>query len=377
MSRRQRTRLSLFFILLFSVLALIVVGQLAAASGAAKFGDLFPDYTFHSPKASDDRAYLGIGEGETFAIGDIHADLIVVEVLNIYCTSCQMQAPVYNEVVSLLEDDPVTKGRVKWMGVGVGNNEKEVATFKERKHVAFPVLTDVDFKFYDAVGGPGGVRTPLTILVRKDEKRRGIVVDSHVGFRRNKEEIIEGIQAALQYDLAYLKITEGERTILPPTERLTPPLSDDELLRQVRNGMTIGNATVLEVRRITPHGEIVYVGKILIDSGEKQLFAKVVSRPPVCDICHDIHFIYVFDEAGEVKNFIPIHLTKAGNRLWTDEDNEQMKRTLIGRSILQPFRFNREVDAVSRATITSVVIFDAMNRGRSTYADLKEENYID
>jgi hypothetical protein len=102
----------------------------------------------------------------------------------------------------------------------------------------------------------------------------------------------------------------------------------------------------------------------------------VVSRPSICDICHDIHFVYVFDEEGTIRNFVPIHLTKHGNRLWSKEDVEKMKGRLIGRSLLQPFQFNRKVDAVSRATITSVVIFDAMNKGRSTYADLKSGDYV-
>lgn len=54
----------------------------------------------------------------------------------------------------------------------------------------------------------------------------------------------------------------------------------------------------------------------------------------------------------------------------------KMKNRLIGRSLLDPFQFDRDVDAVTKATITSVVIFDGMNRGKSIYADLMRENYI-
>jgi len=234
----------------------------------------------------------------------------------------------------------------------------------------------LNFKFYDVVGGPGGVRTPLTILVRKDEKDRGIVINSHIGFRRDKEEILDGIKAALQYDLAYLKIKEGERTVLPESEKLNPPLSDEDLLQKIREAMAIGGASVTEIRTITIKDEKIYLGRIHTDSEEKQLFATVVSRPPVCDICHDIHFIYIFDEQGMVKNFVPIQLTKWGNRPWNDKDMAKMKNRLIGRSLLDPFQFDRDVDAVTKATITSVVIFDGMNRGKSIYADLMRENYI-
>lgn len=375
MDRAARAGFVLVFVFSSYLLVVADAVRVVGADTTARFGDRFPEYTFKSPAEPKDRTYLGISEGKTFTIEDIQADLIVLEVLNTYCTSCQMQAPIYNEVVVLLENDSTIEGRIKWLGVGVGNNEKEVTAFRAKKKVSFPILTDVNFAFYDAVGGPGGVRTPLTILVRKDEKGKGIVVDSHVGFRRDKEEILEGIKAALQYDLAYLKIKE-ERTVLPDTEKLTPPLSDEELLQKVREGMAINGASIIEVRTITLEDEVTYLGKVRFDSEEQQLFAKVVSRPPVCDICHDIHFIYIFDEEGKIRNFLPIHLTKHGNRLWTEEDIEKMKNRLIGRSLLQPFQFNRDVDTVSRATITSVVIFDAMNKGKSAYAALMREQYV-
>jgi hypothetical protein len=34
------------------------------------------------------------------------------------------------------------------------------------------------------------------------------------------------------------------------------------------------------------------------------------------------------------------------------------------------------VDAISKATITSLVIFDGVNRGKSIYADLMREGYV-
>ncbi len=348
----------------------------ARALGPARLGDLFPEYEFLSPAAPEDREYLGIAETETFTLRDIPADLIIVEVLNTYCTSCQMQAPIYNEVFRMGETAPATRGRIKWMGVAVGNNETEVESFRKEKAIPFPILPDVNFEFYDALGGPGGIRTPLTLLVRKDEKGRGLVVDSHIGFRRDKGEIFEGIEAALSYDLAYLKIKKGERAVLPVTENLTPPLSDEELRRKIREGMEIARAGLMEIRKTLLKGEELYLGKIRIDSQEKQLFAKVVSRPPVCDVCHDIHFIYVFDEEGTVVNFIPIELTKYGNRPWNEKDIEKTKNRLIGRSLLDPFQFDRDVDAVTQATITSVVIFDSMNKGKRIYTDLMREDYV-
>ncbi len=372
---RQR-RFSLLLALLCCSLILVVSASGKKSAKGTKFGDLFPRYTFPPSASSQDLAYLGISEGKSFTLGDIKADLIVLELINIYCTSCQKQAPIYNEVFALVESDPLMKGKVKWMGVGVGNNEREVESFRREKNIPFPIFPDIRFDFYQAIGGPGGIRTPLTLLVRKDEKGRGIIVESHMGFLGGKKEIFEAIKAALQYDLAYLRIEEGKRVVLPATKKLKPPISDEELLKKIKEGMALPEASVEEIRRIAPEEEYLYAGKVKIRGQEKHLFAKAVSWPPLCDICHDIHFIYVFDEEGKIVNFIPVHLPKEYNMVWDQKDVEAMKKRLIGRSLLKPFEFDRDVDAISGATITVVVIFHRLNEGMEIYAALMKQGYV-
>jgi hypothetical protein len=53
-----------------------------------------------------------------------------------------------------------------------------------------------------------------------------------------------------------------------------------------------------------------------------------------------------------------------------------MKKRLVGRSLLKPFEFNRDVDAVSGATITSVVIFHRLNEGKEAYTRLMRQGVI-
>jgi len=153
-------------------------------------------------------------------------------------------------------------------------------------------------------------------------------------------------------------------------------MSDADLLTKIRKGMAIGGASILAIHKIHLKDEVIYVGKAQAHEQEKQLFAKVVGRPPVCDICHDIHFIYIFDEEGKVINLIPLHLPKHANRPWDEDDIEKMKSRIIGRSLLEAFQFDRDVDAVSGATITSVIIFDSLNKGKSIYSDLMREDYV-
>jgi len=373
MPKRSGLVLTLFSLLLSTAGARDLQG---AASEGIGSGRSLPGYEFLSPKAPEDRAYLGILHRKAFTIADIQADLVVLEILNTYCTSCQKQAPFYNTVFHMLEKDPATRGWIKWIGEAVGNNEREVASFRRERAVPFPILADEDFGFYDALTGPSGARTPLTILLRRDEGGRAIIVESHVGFRGDTEEISRSIKAALEHRPASLKIRQGEATVPPLAKRLPPPLSEQELSERIKPGISFDGAYVLEIRRIRLAGGDIYVAKVEKGSHQEELFAVPVSRPPVCDICHGIRFIYIFDKGGTVRNFIPVDLRKYGNRSWDDQDINQMRDRLLGRSLIEPFKFNRGVDAVTRATITSVVIFAAMNKGKALYTDLARKTYI-
>ncbi len=368
-----------FLLILVPLFCSLIPGGFAFGQSTHKVtrsGDLFPPHTFPAPTSWGDLNYFGLSEEKPFTLGDIQADLVVLELINIYCTSCQEQGPIYNEVFDLVKKDPITKDKVKWVGVGVGNNETEVEFFRREKGIPFPVLPDFHFNLYKAIGGPGGVRTPFTLLIRKDKKGRGIVVASHTGFRGNKRELLDEIKAALQYDLAYLNIEKGKRMVLPAAAKLKPPIADEELLKKIKEGMPPPGGVVKEIRRIPPKEQYLYVGKVEVKAEKKHYFAKVASWPPFCDICHDIHFIYVFDEEAKITNLIPVHLPKGYNKVWNERDIEAMKNRLIGRSLLKPFEFNHHVDAVSGATITSMVIFYRLNEGKKAYTRLMKHGYV-
>lgn len=108
----------------------------------------------------------------------------------------------------------------------------------------------------------------------------------------------------------------------------------------------------------------------------RRFFARAISRPPTCDLCHDVHFIYVFDSSGEVLKFEPIQLTKYGNKPWDKSDVAKMRERILGRYIAKPYLFNPEVDAVSSATITSAIIIDAVFRGEKLLEELRDKGLI-
>jgi len=259
---------------------------------------------------------------------------------------------------------------VKIIGIAAGNNPKEVEIYKKEYKVPYPIISDPKFDAHTAVGSP---RTPFAIWVRKDAQGRGIVVSTHLGMMDLKS-LVDETKVVYQYDLALLKPKRGT---IYEGDALMPPLTEEELMAKAREGMESTGGKVLQIQKITlKDGDWIYLGKVDFGTSQKNLFSKLASRRAVCDICHDTFFIYTFDPEGKVIDIVPIQLTKIGNLNWTEEDIKKIKTRTIGRSILSPFTFDPNVDSVSGATITAVLIFDSLDKAKEIFEKLKKEGYV-
>ncbi len=339
------------------------------------FGGDFPEVSLPVPPLAAERAYLGLKEevGD-FAPSRIEGELVLVELLNVYCPHCQMQTAAYNELFRLIESDPATRGRIKLLGIAVGNHAEEVALFRERFQLPYPVVADPDFKIHRKIGGGA---TPYTIYLRQTSPGQpGVVAGTHLGLNTHYQKLFKELKKLVRTDPDSLrqKGREAEKV----RTAITPLFTEEELQYRVRNAFIATGGRIDEFAPVElPSGRRVYSAAMVKGEQRQPLFAEVVSRLSICDVCHDVHFIYVFDPSGNVVGFAPLQLTRWGNVNWTSDDIEKMKQRLIGKNLSQPFRFDPKVDAVTSATISSSIIFDGLRQGEQLLMELRDKGLVD
>ena len=162
--------------LLFRFCALVVcafpTGVPAGDIPAA--GSLLPDIQLQGPASEKERNYLGIGDADTFPLERIQCQLMLIEIVGVYCPQCHRLAPHFNRLFHRIRKDPTLGSRMKMFSVAAGANPTEVAYMKKEFRIPFPVLVDPEFQAHKLLGEP---RTPFTLLVRKDRT----VLSAHTG----------------------------------------------------------------------------------------------------------------------------------------------------------------------------------------------------
>jgi len=153
-------------------------------------GANFPNLTFNNILFKDEQAYLGISQKENFSFKIIRGNLIIIEVFSTYCLSCPKNIPILNKAYSTIENDLKLKGKVKVIGIAVGNNRNEVKNYIKEYKVLYPILTDFNFTAHKALGNP---RVPFTIFVKKDTKGNSTVVGTHQGMFESEDLVMNKI----------------------------------------------------------------------------------------------------------------------------------------------------------------------------------------
>jgi hypothetical protein len=132
------------------------------------------------PSSEADATYLGLEEStDAFRMDQIEAQVLVVEVFDMYCRFCQGMAPKVDEVYELNLRSGLAS-EVKMIGIGRMNTVLEVATFKEKYKVKFPLFPDNDLSITKALQAQDE-GTPHFIVIKMAPGGRMQVVHSYTG----------------------------------------------------------------------------------------------------------------------------------------------------------------------------------------------------
>jgi hypothetical protein len=158
--------LALIFLTLF-------VGTIWAGT-LPKTGSELPPIRLEAPSGKQELRYLGLGPGKSFSLPMVESQLVLIEIIGVYCPECHTQAPFFNQLFYRIQKDGELAKKVKMIAIAVGATPTEVNYLKKEHQIPFPIIKDQHFVIHKQLGEP---RTPFTMLVAKNQK----VLFSHLG----------------------------------------------------------------------------------------------------------------------------------------------------------------------------------------------------
>jgi len=146
----------------------ILVALLSLVTGCATTGadtsSSLPVGTLKAPQSAEHADYLGISPGtETFVLEDINAEVVIVEIFDVYCRVCQKAAPGANALFELIQAGQHAD-RIKMLAVGTGNTQLEIDLFTKKFGTPFPSLPDPGKAFCKELGH---TRTPEFVVMKR------------------------------------------------------------------------------------------------------------------------------------------------------------------------------------------------------------------
>jgi thiol-disulfide isomerase/thioredoxin len=164
--------------LLALIVPLFLIEPVMAENKIPLRGDMLPELVLPVPQDVAQKAYLGLTSNDIFQIPRIKASVLIIQILSMYCPHCQREAPRINTFYHKIENDAALHGKVKIIGIGVGNSAFEIDFFRKKYGVPFPLFPDPDFVFHKKIGE---VRTPYFFGVHLTGPEAGRVFYSQLG----------------------------------------------------------------------------------------------------------------------------------------------------------------------------------------------------
>lgn len=299
-------------ILVFSIILSVTLGCSSKGKREDPIagGETLPTIKINYRLTREDAQRLGLRSGKSFRLQDIPGDIIVLGFMNVYCDSCRKETPTMNDLYRRIQNDSILSSRVKLLSFATANEEWEILSFKERFAVSYPIIPDLKLKTFDKLGLPN---VPYHLVIQKINNEL-VVSASFAGIVNNVNKFVANLKLMLELETSTLLEPKQKQPLKP----IKPPeltITEEEMILLLTEQMAMSEWDVLGIEKVElkTHG-LVYMGNLEKDRTTRKLFARVESRRPLCDICEDSHFAYIFDNTGEIVQFVPIQLTKDENK---------------------------------------------------------------
>jgi thiol-disulfide isomerase/thioredoxin len=174
-------------------LCFILIESAQGKETAIKAGDALSDISLLCPFSHEDKQYLGFSNRKTYSLSCIRTDFVLINCFSIYCPVCQSHAEKFNRLYKLIHEDAYIKNNLKIIGIGFGNNKREVDYFRKYYNIPYPLIPDPEYKIHRVFKE---TRTPLLIIVdkRKNPYRISCILD----FNKEPENLLEIIKKEIR-----------------------------------------------------------------------------------------------------------------------------------------------------------------------------------
>lgn len=169
------------FILFF----FLTMPGISLAAALPEKGSVLPSFRLPSPTLESEQQYLGIG-GASFGLQDVQGELLLIEILGVYCPRCHQQAPLFKKLHARIARRNLDT-KVKMLGIAAGATAMEVDHLRKTGSYDYPVVPDESFSVHKVFGEP---LTPFTMLVNHDGK----VLYAHLGVIEDVDGLFQMIQ---------------------------------------------------------------------------------------------------------------------------------------------------------------------------------------
>ncbi len=154
-------------------------------------GDTTPALVFSVPATPGDADALGVPGKAEFSLGDMGGELVLLEVIGVYCPQCTRQAPLFNNLYKRLGRKKLL-GKIKMFALAAGGTPMETAKLRQDGKYAYPVLADDGYALHKLLGEP---KTPFTLLLTPQGKvlfaQLGVVDDVDALYETIKKQLEE------------------------------------------------------------------------------------------------------------------------------------------------------------------------------------------